>query len=78
MAKIASKKRRNDVFPVRTLDFQISIRDFNKKRTEEWSDNVLGRLEYAEDISATTCSMHFRTGRRLPVKYRPLKQKYRY
>jgi len=31
VAEIASNKRRNDVFLVRTLDFQSSIRYFSKR-----------------------------------------------
>ena len=31
------------------------------RRTEGWSENVLGRLEYAQNLPALKCSIHFRT-----------------
>ncbi|WAR13477.1 hypothetical protein MAR_027657 [Mya arenaria] len=78
VAKIASNKRGNDVFPVRTLEFQNNVRDFCKRRTDEWSENVIGRLEYAQDLPAVEaryhqkCSINFRTGRSLPIQYRSI------
>ena len=70
VAKIASNKRCSDVFLVKTLDFKSSISDFwRKMRTEEWSENVLGRLEYTQNLLAPKCSIHFRTGSSIPVKY---------
>jgi len=42
------------------------------KRTEEWRENVTGRLEYARDLPHTKCSIHFETGWRILVKYRTL------
>ena len=38
-------------------------------RTEEWSENVLGRLEYTQNLPAPKCSIHFTPTRSIPVKY---------
>ena len=46
-----------------------------KKRNDEWSNVVLGRLEYAQDLHAAdsvyhqTCSVNFRTGKGIPKQF---------
>lgn len=74
-AKFDGKKRGFDTIPVRTIDFQNSIAKVCKERNDEWSDLVLGRLEYAQDLHAAdtvyhqACSVNFRTGKSIPVQY---------
>ena len=76
LAKLNGKKRGFDVFPVRTLDFQHTIRELCAKRNDEWGNTVLGRLEYAQDLPAVEaryhqlCSSNFRTGCNIPLRYR--------
>lgn len=70
-AKNDGRKRGNDVIPVRTQDFQDSIAQICKERNGEWSEIVLGRLEYAQDLHAAdtvyhqACSVNFRTGKQV-------------
>ena len=45
-AKNNGRKRGYDVIPVRTKDFQDSIAEICRQREDEWSEIVLGRLEY--------------------------------
>jgi len=67
-AKSDGRRRKNDVIPVKTQDFQDSIAQICKERNYEWSKIVLGRLEYAQDLHAAdavyhqACSVNFRTG----------------
>ena len=74
-AKIDRRKRGNDVIPVRTQDFQDSIAQICKERNDEWSEIVLGRLEYAQDLHAAdavyhqACSVNFRTGKQVPLQH---------
>ena len=71
-AKNDGRKRGNDVIPVRTQDFQDSIAQICKERNDEWSEIVLGRLEYAQDLHAAdavyhqACSVNFHTGEQVP------------
>ena len=74
-AKNDGRKRGNDVIPVRTQDFQDSIAQICKERNDEWSEIVLGRLEYAQDLHAAdavyhqACSVNFRTGKQVPLQH---------
>ena len=74
-AKYDGKKRGFEVFPVKTDAFQISIDTVCKERNDLWSDVVLGRLQYAQDLHAAdtiyhqTCSVNFRTGKSMPKAY---------
>lgn len=74
-AKYDGKKKGFDVIPVRTKDFQTSITVLCRDRTDEWSQIVLGRLQYAQDLHAAdtvyhqSCSVNFRTGKRIPKQY---------
>ena len=42
---------------MRTEDFQDSITQICKERNDEWSEIVLGRQEYAQDLHAAAASM---------------------
>ena len=74
-AKYDGKKKGFEVFPVRTDAFQTSIVNVCKERNDHWSDVVLGRLQYAQDLHAAdtiyhqTCSVNFRTGKSIPIAY---------
>ena len=74
-AKNDGRKRGNEVIPVRTQDFQDSIAQICKERNDEWSEIVLGRLEYAQDLHAAdavyhqACSVNFRTGKQVPLQH---------
>ena len=60
---------------MRTQDFQDSITQICKERNDEWSEIVLGRLEYAQDLHAAdvvyhqACSVNFRTGKQVPLQH---------
>ena len=60
---------------MRTQDFQDSIAQICKERNDEWSEIVLGRLEYAQDLRAAdavyhqACSINFRTGKQVPLEH---------
>ncbi len=72
-AKLKGNKRGLDVFPVRTFDFQNKIRDICRIRNDVWGNQVLARLEYAQDLPAAdamyhqTCNVNFRTGKQIPI-----------
>ncbi|XP_060579516.1 uncharacterized protein LOC132736408 [Ruditapes philippinarum] len=75
-AKIgAGNKRGFDTYPVRTFDFQNTIRDVCTKRQDDWGNTVLGRIEYAQDLPAVEaryhqlCSSNFRSGYNIPKQY---------
>ena len=74
-AETNGKKRGIDVYLVRTLDFQQSIRTLCDARGDEWSEKVIGRLEFAQDLPAVearyhqSCSANFRTGFNIPVQF---------
>ena len=74
-AKYKNRKRGQDVFEVRTLKFQKSVREKCMERNDEWGKVVLGRLEYAQDLPAVearyhqTCSTNFRSGRSTPAQF---------
>ena len=56
-------------------DFQDFIAQICKERNDEWSEIVLGRLEYAQDLHAAdavyhqACSVNFRTGKQVPLQH---------
>lgn len=73
-AKYSDRKRGIDVFPVRTIDFSTILRELCCSRNDEWADIVKRRfnlapadLHAADAIDHQTCSVHFRTGKQLPV-----------
>lgn len=45
-ARVSGKKRGYGVFPVRTLDFQVTIQQICRERCDDWAKEVQGRLEY--------------------------------
>lgn len=74
-AKYEGKKKGYDVIPVRTMDFQESIFKCCEQRKDNWSETVLGRLEYLRDLHAAdavyhqSCSVNFRTGKQIPKEF---------
>ena len=74
-AKVNHRKRGTDVNFIRTLPILLSIKDVCKSRNDEWGNEVLGRIEYAQDLPAVearyhqTCSSNFRSGYKTPSKY---------
>lgn len=60
---------------MRTQDFQDSIAQICKERNDEWSEIVLDRLEYAQELHATdavyhqSCSVNFHTGKQVPRQH---------
>ncbi|KAH3731251.1 hypothetical protein DPMN_057259 [Dreissena polymorpha] len=67
-AKFDTKRKGSEVYSVRTLEFQKTIKDFCMKRQDDWGEAVLCRLEFARDLPAVEaiyhqkCSINFRTG----------------
>lgn len=67
-------KRSADVYPVRTFDFQDSIREACNQRDDEWGRQVLDRINFGKDLPAVdavyhqVCSANFRTLRRVPLQ----------
>lgn len=74
-AKYDGRKRGFDVIPERTSDFQESISKCCEERNDDWSRDVLGRLEFLRDLHAAdavyhqACSVNFRTGKQIPREY---------
>ena len=75
-----SKKRSNiETYTVRTKDFQTTIQATCQKRNDDWANEVLGRIEYAQDLHAADtiyhqqCSVNFRTGKDKPKDIIPSK-----
>ena len=71
----SKKGGENDVFPVRTSDFQRTILNVCCERGDAWADSVRGRIEFAQDLHAAdaiyhqACSVNFRTGLQIPSAY---------
>ena len=69
------KGEMTSVIPVRTQGFQDSIAQIYKERNDEWSEIVLGRLEYTQDLHAAdavyhqACSVNFRTGKQVSLQH---------
>jgi hypothetical protein len=55
---VYDKKRKNDVYPVRTSDFQTKIEDICKMRDDEWALDVRGRLKFVQDLHAADALYH--------------------
>lgn len=74
-AKVDRHKRGRDVYFVRTLEFQNTVRDVCKARNDYWGNTVLYRLEFANDLPAAdaiyhqTCSTNFRSHCNIPQQY---------
>ena len=66
------KKRSADIHIVRSMDFQNNIMDICKERNDSWALDILGRIESVNDLHAAdaiyhqSCSINFRTMRRVP------------
>ena len=66
-----------DYSHVKTNDFAKTILEGCNNRSDDWSFTVKGRIEYydgdlhaADCIYHHKCSVHFRTGRDIPVRFR--------
>ncbi|WAR17805.1 hypothetical protein MAR_032399 [Mya arenaria] len=74
-AKLCGRKRGPDVYPVRTLDFQLQINSICTKRADEWANTIRSRLKTVNDLPAAdalyhqTCSVNFRTMKAMPATY---------
>ncbi|CAG2208600.1 unnamed protein product [Mytilus edulis] len=71
------RKRKSDVYPVRTSEFQCKIEDICRQREDEWALEVRGRLAFVQDLHAAdalyhqTCSVNFRTLKQTPLAFSP-------
>ncbi len=72
-----NKSNRAAVFPVRTTDFDQTIKDLRNKRNDAWSGTVMTRIHGAKaDLHASDaiyhqiCSVNFRTMKDIPLQYR--------
>lgn len=76
-AKLNQNKRGYDVYPVRTHDFQTSIKSICSIRQDAWADQIYGRIEAVNDLHAAdaiyhqTCNVNFRTGKNTPKIFSP-------
>ena len=74
---VIGRKRKSDVFPVRTSEFQCKIEDICRQREDEWALEVRGRLEFVQNLHAAdalyhqTCSVNFRTLKQTPLAFSP-------
>lgn len=74
--KSSRLKASNEPQRVRTSEFSETIRQCCRRRSDEWSFIVLGRVEYflsdlhaADCVHHNTCSNMFRAGLNMPQKY---------
>ena len=71
--KYEGKKRQIELIPVRNLHFDTAILKVCNERNDEWSEEVKGRVIFAQDLHAAdavyhqACSVNFRTGRNVPL-----------
>lgn len=74
-AKYDRKRRGYEMFPVRTKDFQDSVRKICLERNDGWAQKILARLEFAQDLQAADaiyhqkCSVNFRTKKQIPQTF---------
>ncbi|VDI06570.1 Hypothetical predicted protein [Mytilus galloprovincialis] len=74
---VIGRKRKSDVYPVRTSEFQCKIEDICRQREDEWALEVRGRLAFVQDLHAAdalyhqTCSVNFRTLKQTPLAFSP-------
>ena len=74
-AKYVNKKRGNDVFPVRTSDFQTNITKICEERNDKWGRLVASRLAFVIDLHAADavyhqqCSVNFHTLKNIPKQH---------
>ena len=75
------KKRGNDVYSVKTFDFQKIIEKNCEERNDSWNREVKGRLGMINDLHAAdgvyhqTCSVNFRTRKKHPYTFSPIPAK---
>ena len=77
------KKRGSDVHEVSSKHFQETLLREIRKRSDDWSTKVLGRVEFATDLCACKavyhqqCDSNFCTGRSIPTRYTPGERHYK-
>jgi predicted nucleic acid-binding Zn ribbon protein len=70
-----TKHDSEDVYPVRTFNFQRTILSACDARGDEWAETVRDRINFARDLPAADaiyhkqCSSNFHIHRRIPSKY---------
>ena len=57
-AKYSGNKRGNDVFPVRTSDFQATVMQVCTERNDTGAHTIRGRIEFAQDLHAADAIYH--------------------
>ena len=73
---LVTKHDSEEVYPVRTFNFQRTILSACDARADEWADTVRGRINFSRDLPAADaiyhkqCSSNFQTHRQIPYKYR--------
>ena len=73
--KFDATKRGYEVFPVRTKEFQDSLREVCLERNDDWALKVFARLEFARDLHAADaiyhqqCSVNFQTKKQIPQSF---------
>ena len=73
--KYKGEKPACGLIPVRTVVFQTRIQETCARRNDAWSESVMARIEYVQDLFAAhavyhhRCSTNFRTGRSIPVQF---------
>lgn len=72
----ARSKNNEKISAVKTVDLKRNLVDvFNNRNNDEWSQQVAGRLAYANDLHAVDavyhhiCNTNFRTFRNIPKKF---------
>ena len=71
-----TKRDSEEVYPVRTFNFQRTILSACDARADEWADTVRGRMNFARDLPACDakyhkqCSSYFQIHRQILSKYR--------
>ena len=71
-----TKHDSEEVYPVRTFNFQRTILSACDARADKWAETVRGRINFARDLPAADtiyhkqCSSNFQTHRQILSKYR--------
>lgn len=72
----SGKKKEFELVKVRTKQFQESILNVCCERKDSWSDTVLAKIEFVQDLFAAdavyhqSCSINFRTNKGIPEQVR--------
>lgn len=70
--KYDGKKNNFKLIPVRTFDFQKRLLELCRVRSDDWSKEVQGRIEFVNDLHAAdavyhkVCNGNFRSGKSIP------------